>query len=366
MLNLFSLVLLLFSTSTFAQMTLPSVFPDMRSVNPAVIPLRKLGQLKLGANQENFDKKQEVKTINNSPFVFTDQSDISLTNFNFFRGGKGGGATSELYVDSTTGKKETTITDESQSVSKFTTDVSSTYVSYAFGGGGGSGTRWGIGTHYVGYNSKYEFNFDLNGSNNSSSFETTTTLYGIRPGIIFGSPNLSFGLYYEYDNLKSEVKSSEPGAKAGAPKAMQMVGFGIGTGGPKGILEIAAETSLIAPEKDPQTNKEPPRAMKLSLLAERRFSRITLGYKGSLYQGNYMDLDKIIQNQLIYINSADTARIEHTLNLSFGGDKGFSFGVSGGASNIKTKEKSSIYAASDKHDTTIKSTSFGARIGYVY
>ncbi|MGE3610566.1 MAG: hypothetical protein AB7I27_13330 [Bacteriovoracaceae bacterium] len=357
---------LVISNVAFAQMTLPSVFPDMRSVNPAVIALRKSGQIKLGGQTDKIEKEQKVNTINGGSFVYTDNSDINLNNANFFRGGKGGGLTSELYVDATTGKRESTITDASQNISTFTTDVSSTYANFSFGGGNG-GLRWGLGTHHVSYKSKYDFNIAVNGSSSSSSVENTITVTGVRPGIILGSPSFSLGLYFQYDTLTSKMKSDQPVTSTGTPKNIKYVGVGLGTGGVNGLLEVAVEADpFTKQEKDQATGDTPPSPMKVSLLAERRFGKLVLGYKGMYYKGNYMDYDQIIQNQLIYRNMVDDARISHIFNFAYGGDKGFSLGVSGGVSNIKNKEKSSIYSSSEKHDTTTKSVSMGARIGYVY
>lgn len=86
---------LFLSSTAMAQMTLPSVFPDMKSVNPAVISLRKLGHVRLSAEVQNIKKEQNVTELNGTPFVYDDKSTVTLSNINFFRGGKGNGFTTE-------------------------------------------------------------------------------------------------------------------------------------------------------------------------------------------------------------------------------------------------------------------------------
>lgn len=351
------------STNALAQMTLPSVFPDMKSVNPAVISLRKLGHVRLSAEVQNIKKEQNVTELNGNPFVYDDKSTVTLNNINFFRGGKGNGLTTEFFADYTTGKKETELVSQDGTTSDYTTDTSAMFASYAFGG-----HRWGLELHYVGFNSSNDYTVNINGENQTGGIEQTTTLMGVRPGIIFGSPSLSFALFAEYDNLSSTLKSKDPNEKVsgGSPSTFVIAGFGIGTGSPNGLLEIGIETNPIYSEKDPQTQKKLPIPMKISLVAERRFSKLILGYKGMAFQGEFIDLNKLIQNQLVYATSGDDIRLEHVLNFSIGSSKGLSVGASASYSNTVGEEKSSIYAGSDKHDTKSTAMSVSARVGYTY
>lgn len=348
-------LLFVFSPFAFAQISLPSVFPEMRSINPAVISLRKTGHVKLSGQVDKIEKTQKVEQINGSPFVFDDKSQIDLTNINFFRGGKAPGFTSEWYFDYTKGDKVTEITDASDQKSEYTTDTSSYYASYAFG----SGRGWGLQLHYVGYSSDYRYNATINGDNQSSSFKQKISVMGARPGIVLGSHSLALGIFGEYNKFEADAR--------GAPESSALVSVALGSGGPNGLIELGVEADPITEqEEDTASGKKPPMPMRVSLILERKFSRLTLGYKGMFYKGQFLDFDKIIQNQLVYRSTGDDVRLEHIFNFSFGGSKGFSLGGSASYSNYTAKETSSIYASSDKHDTEIKAMSVALRIGYVY
>lgn len=357
------IVLLSFSSISYGQMTLPSAFPDMRSVNPAVIPLRRAGDIMVGGELIKVDREQKMKTLNGQPFVLDEDSKTSLTSTNVFYGGAGGGLTSEIFLDSTSGERESVVTDGSGNDTTYTTDTSAQFFSFAFGAGG-KGMRWGLGTHYVNFGTEYGYSFKANGQEQKDEFNSELTAFGVRPGIIFGSPAFSLGLYLQYDSVKTKRKGNTVDTDDSSSR--QIVGTGIGTGGPNGILEIAAELDLSSREKDPSTGDVPPAPQKFSLLIERRFERLTLGYKGMMYKGNFMDMDQIIHHQLIYSNIGSDTRLQHVFNFTWGRERGITLGVSGGVSSSKAKEKSTIFTSKDTHETTTKSSTIGARVGYVF
>ena len=345
----------LISPLAHAQISLPSLFSEMRSVNPAVVSLRKTGHVQLSGQVDKIEKFQNVKQINGSPFEFEDESVIDLTNINFFRGGKAPGFTSEWYFDYTKGKKTTELTDASNQVSEYVTDTSSYYGSYAFG----SGRGWGVELHYVGYASEYSYTAEINGAEQTNKFDQFITVMGVKPGVVLGSHSLALGLFAEFNQFKADSK--------GAPDSSGLLAAALGSGGQKGLIELGIEADPItAQKKDSVAKAKPPMPMRVSLIIERKFSTLTLGYKGMYFKGQFLDLDKIIQNQLVYRSTGSDVRLEHLFNFSFGGSKGFTFGGSASYSKYTTKEVSTVYSSSDKHDTEIKSMALGVRIGYVY
>jgi|GEM_PF-2970271 hypothetical protein len=362
----FILLLSLFvSSAAFAQMTLPSVFPDMKSVNPAVISLRKQGQIRVSGQHDQINKRQEVLEDDGSR-AFLEKNEISLTNTNFFMAGKGDGFTSELYVDFTKGER-TTFLDQGGQETDYITDTSSYYVGYAFA----TKSRYGLEMHYVGYQAEYDYNFSFGSEDYAQSIDTTISVYGFRPGVIFGSPKFSLALFAEHNFFTSKTKMDpepEEGAGSGPDPAFSVVGVAIGGGSPSGLFEIGIEVDPISKrEKDQNTGVTPVMPMKVSLLAEKRFSSFIIGYKFMGYKGNYLELDKIIQNQLVYSSQGSDTRMEHVINFAFGGSKGFSFGASGSYSDTEIDEKSSLDpTGEDLYPTKVRSFSVGLRLGYVY
>ena len=352
-------------SSAFAQMTLPSVFPDMKSVNPAVISLRKQGQIRLSGQHDQINKRQEVLEDDGSR-AFLEKNEIELTNSNFFMAGKGDGFTSELYVDFTKGER-TTYLDQGGQETDYVTDTSSYYVGYAFA----TKSRYGLEMHYVGYQAEYDYNFTFGSENFQQSIDTTISAYGFRPGVIFGSPKFSLALFAEHNFFTAKTKMDPPpqdGGDGNPDPKFSVVGVAIGGGSPNGLFEIGLEVDPISKrEKDEYTGVTPVMPMKFSLLAEKRFSSFIIGYKFMGYKGNYMELDKIIQNQLVYSSQGSDMRMEHVINFAFGGSRGFSFGASGSYSDTEIDEKSSLDpSGEDLYPTKVRSMSIGLRLGYVY
>ena len=93
---------------------------------------------------------------------------------------------------------------------------------------------------------------------------------------------------------------------------------------------------------------------------------MTFGYKLNAYKGGFIELDKVIQAQLVYGGAGDDMRLEHIVNFSFGGDKGFNFGVSASVSSSSEPEKNGLFFSGNKHPTETKEFGVAAKIGLVY
>lgn len=341
-------------TSAFAQMSRPSVFPEMRSYNPAVISYRKSGDYKLAVAQNNIEKKQNFDFDGTGSFTFKEDSDISLTNANFFRAGKGGGFTSEFIVDYTTGSKESKITETSGTVSKYETDTTSLFSNLSFGFANGVG----LGLTHVSYESSYSFNGSIHGQAINENQKSEVSVLGVKPGIVFGGKNGGLGLTFEYQKYSTKGSS-------GAPSSMMFVGIAASVGSDKTLIEVAAEISAKELENNLPGEKAQ-RPIKFSFLTEMKLSFITVGYKLNAYSGGFIELDKVIQAQLIYSGGGDETRLEHIVNFSFGGDKGFNFGLSGGFSSSSEPEKNGLFFTTRKHATETTEISVAAKIGFVY
>jgi hypothetical protein len=348
----FIIILCLLPIHAFAQMAQPSVFPEMRSVNPGLIALRKLGDIKASAQVNSIKKEMDMTDLS-----MKDKSKISLTDANFFRGGKGGGLTTELSVDYATGKKESKIESNNGLSYTFNTKTSSSYVNLALGAPG-----FGIGLTHVDYKSQFDFSFNMNGQAYSSSNTGKVTSNGAKPGIVIGGPNLALGITGEYNQIKFNNSSSTSGTQK-----QRIIGVALGGGGGNSIIELGVEVDpFVKLEPSPGTTTKPKMPMKVSFLAETKIGSLTLGYKGMGFMGQFIELDKIIPTQLVYSNSGDDLRLEHVFNFAFGGSSGLSFGGSASYGNSKTKEKSTTFAGSSKYDTKTTEMAVAVKIGYVY
>lgn len=337
-------------------MTLPSVFPEMKAVNPAVLSLRKAGSLRATAQLDNIKKIQRITSLDATPFIVNESSKIDLINANLFRSGRGGGITTEFSADYTTGEKETTLKDATTNTSSFVTKASSGYVNFAVG----IPQKMGVAVTYVDYKSSYTINELVNGTRYNSSASNKTTITGIKPGIILGTSAASLGLHFEYDKLKH----SDIGSRA--PNSQKIIGAALGIGSPNFLLEFGVEIDPFTKvETDPVLQiEESPTPMKLSLLAETKIYKLTLGYKGMAFKGPYTDLDRIIQNQLVFGNMGQKTRLEHVVNFSLGSSSGMTYGASGSYSKTNTLEKSNIFISNNKHNTETKAMSVSVKIGH--
>jgi hypothetical protein len=357
---LFSLII---AKTAYGQMTLPSVFPDMKSVNPAVISLRKSGMVKLSAAQDKIERKQKITNLSGTAFPADQKDDITITNINLFKGGKGGGTTTEWVVDYTVGKQKTNFVTPTETTNENQT-ATAYYGKYAWG----FGSKWGLQIHYLHYQSNFKYSVEYLGDTQSDEIDMTISMPGIRVGKIIGSPSLSFGLIAELNAFSNKTNTSDTSIETEEAgfKPLPIIGIAIGSGSPKGLLELGLEIDARPPEEDLATGEKASIPFKASFIAERRFGKLILGYKGMYYRGNFLDFDRVIPIQLVYQGAGDEGRIENVFNFSFGPDKGFSMGGSIFASNTKTKEKSSVFTSENKHDTQTKLFGISIRMGYVY
>ena len=112
----FSLILMaFFSHHTSAQIAAASLFKEMRSQNPAVISQRPAATFSALLKKDMVEKEQ---TTESGAVVGT--SDIDINSAMFFYGGKGGGLTSEVFGELSSGTKDDKVTIFSQ-----TSEVSS-------------------------------------------------------------------------------------------------------------------------------------------------------------------------------------------------------------------------------------------------
>lgn len=359
---IFAFLLLSCPIVSFAQMSLPSVFPAMKSINPAVISLRKSGIVKLSLSQDTIERKQGIVELNGTSFQADQKDDIKLNSINLFKGGKAGGTTSEWLLDLTTGNQKTEFV-QSTGVLQTEIDAKAIYGKYALG----FQSRWGLEFHFLNYTTDYTMKALENGSEKETDVKIDIKMPGVRIGKIFGSPSFSVGMIGEINLVQNKLTSSDPDMKGDDKvKPMPVAGIAFGTGGANGLLEAGVEVDFSPQDKEPDSDEKPSAPMKASLVAETKIKGIILGYKGMYFKGPFMDFDRVVPIQMVYKSAGDEARLENQFNFMLKPEKGFSIGASVSMSNTKTKEKSSVIMSENKHDTSTKSFGVGATIGYVW
>ena len=340
-------------TPSFAQMAAPSIFSEMKSVNPAILTMRKSGVSQASAQVDSITKDQQIEKLDATTFSANVNSKIQMLDLNAYRGGRGGGYTTEFVIDSTFGKKISSIVDSLNSNSTNTEKASSSYLSFSIG----SPSKTGLNLFYVNYKNEYIYQSTVNGQNYNSNFSGKATLMGAKPGIVFGDNNQSIGLTFQFSKLDNTNSS---------PTTQKQLGGAIGLGAGNLHFELGVEfdpfTKRNTIYNSDGTLVKSPMTLKLSLLAETKIAGFTLGYKGMAYRGQYTDFDRLIQSQMIFSNLGSDTRIEHTFNFTLGGASGLGIGGSASYSNSNTPEKSNLFSSNNTHPTQTKAISLSGKI----
>lgn len=367
MVKYYSLMIFLVSFNSFSQTATSSLFGELRNDNPAVISSRVAGQMTFNASKESVTKAQEF-TAAEGGFGSGGESSskIDITNLNFFRGGKGGGTTSEFSVDYATG----TLTDEIEtSANKIDSDSTANLMvlNYNFGFGG----LFGAGITYVGYNYSNAYDLDFGGSEVSDDFTASMTSIVANLGFSTNFGPVYFGTYARVGQTAIKSKTNKDGGDPNAANTDQdetssivLVGIGIGVRTSGSHFELAIAKPAIEQEEEGEVvggNDDP--MFKANLIAEWRFSSFVIGYNGVYYSGGYTDPEQIVQKQLIY--TTQEARIVHGINIAFGTSKGFSIGGSASISTTETEEPIPFVGSTDVA-TTVKSQAIAVKLSYVF
>jgi hypothetical protein len=357
------------SNQAEAQIANASVFPEMKSVNPAVIGTRKVGQYLVSGSQTNVTKNTKLEQTKGSPIEGKIDSKIKLDNYNFFRGGKGGGfITSEIGYDNVQGDKSDTII-YSDSPLEVTSKASNSYANIALAFG-----KY-LGFSYTNIKYKYDINFrqTFGGITLDSRSITELDVNTFRPGIRTDFLGLQFGAYYDLIQFKGKQESTfqatgqttSSNSSTDFPDS-KIIGFGLGKATPRFNFELSYET--MPWEKQPKGSTETlETAQRLAGLLEFKVgAKLILGAKYSIYKNQFTDLDRIINSQMLYGNMNGSSRAETLINFAWGNDKGFALGGSFSYANFESKEKPSIINTTQKQDVTTKSVGYGLKLGYSF
>ncbi len=350
-----------------AQIANSSVFSEMKSINPAVVSGRLAGQFTVLASQETMNKDQDMTPILGAGSQ--SKAETTLTQFSFFRGGKGGGLTTEFSAKQTSGKVDTKINTTSQNVSD-NSKASSTGFGMLIGFGNNFGIGFGLQTY------KYDINssFTIGAQTYDTTLVQDTTFLDVKPGLRFGN-SISIGTFIHFIKQSGDVTMTDP-VEGGGTKTTNLQmdsmfiigGLGFGLKGKSTNMEVSYERALSTGDSGGENaiNIEQKTPARISFMVETKISGIALGYKGSLVEGVFTDIENILQSNLLYPNALNSSRLEHVVNFSLGASKGLSFGASAFYSASETKETSTYIVSTTKLDTKTESVGFSAKIGYVF
>jgi hypothetical protein len=320
----------------------------------------------LNASKENFTKTQEFTASDSGSVAGESNSKIDITILNFFRGGKGGGTTSEFSFDFATGTLNDQVETASDDIDSEST-ANLMVVSYNFGFAG----AFGAGITYVDY--KYANAYDLNigGTDIEEDFTATMTSIVANLGFATNFGPVYFGAFARVGqtSIKSTTENDGSDPNAGdndqdetASVFLAGVGLGIRTTGSH--FEIAISKPMVEEEEEDDViggNDDP--VYKANFVAEWRFSSFVFGYNGIYYSGGYTDPEQIVQKQLVY--TTEEARMVHGINIAFGTSQGLSVGGSVSVSTAETEEPIP-FVGSGEVATTVKSQSIALKLSYVF
>ncbi|MCF8059917.1 MAG: hypothetical protein K9K67_11510 [Bacteriovoracaceae bacterium] len=348
---IFSTIALLISSSSFAQIASASLFKEMMSQNPAVISQRPAATLSMALRRDSVDKEQDVT---NSALYTESKSEIDITNYSFFYGGKGGkGITTEVSGEISSGEKKDTVTTSGASETPVTNaDMMMLNASM------GLFNHFGLGVMRV---TEDRTQTSVTGNGN---YDTTVT------SLNFGARfNLGVDIGVFYQSTTFESIGSFAGSAVNMDIDMPRVGLGIGGRGKNFHFELGYVMDLEEIREDQGggsgagTNVTTYNPAKVFSALEFRLGGLMLGVSSNYYMDGFFDFKNLMYYTMV-LSSNKENRLENTFNFSLGGDKGSSFSGSVTYSTVESEELPPTLAAGVKLKTT--STILGAQLSYTY
>ncbi len=353
-----SAVLLFFTlaaTVSEAQMSSASMFEDVKSTNPAVIGKRTGTRITAIVAADRIKKEHTLDASQGAPVTGQGERAIEVNSVSVFRGGRGGGLTSEMSIDYNMGSAtdKLTSTTESQSTKTSANNV----LGYL---GVGFLENFGLSYTHVVYHNEENFAGSFGGTPFANDFKTDVTAQGIKAGFAKDLGAVDFGLFFvrRMDN----IKSTNAGVENTEKEDEDVVAIALGKSSRDFHFEVGYERSLKSIE-DPilMRTMTPTRT---TATIEFRMGKFLLGYTGRYYFDGFFEVDRLIYNQFVYANSYTEPRLDNTFNFSYGNDKGSVWSGSLFYSSLEAQEASSFFPLAGKVAT--KTTAMGASIKYSY
>lgn len=351
------LVLVIISLPDFCygQIADVSFFPNSRSINPGIAHLRKSGVIALDTSLTNVNKHQDVTVFDNGV-----DSDITLKRASLYRGGKGKGITTEFLISNESGEKENTF-QQSGTQNKFDSKSKSTYgdLKVSFGI---LGLSLGRGT--------FSQNVRIDSTNFSSAIDADFNFTSIKIGSSIGPKHIRVGLFYERILIDGiiDFTSDSNASRTTLDGTDHSYGFGLSYNNGKAHIEMSYEKLIFDDDTTNLAEGETldPNAYRVTAVLEFKFKKISFGIKTSFIDGLFEDLNEVVSSQLLYGGMAKESRFEHSLNFSFGTDKGFKFSGFLSYTKFEVNEESDVIFNNQSYLSKVESKSAGLNISYHY
>ncbi|MGZ5279292.1 MAG: hypothetical protein ACXWC9_05090 [Pseudobdellovibrionaceae bacterium] len=346
-------LLLVVSSQSNAQFASASLFPDIKSTNPAVINQRPQKAMAATVRAEVINREQKLEIATGSAIDADSKTDIAVNSGGIFFGGKGPGTTAEFAADYITGTKN----DKAESLTE-SHEMQNKAYNYLLHLGLGFTENFGISVSSATYNSDFNFSETFQGQPVSDSFTTDVNALDIKMGVRKAKGNFAFGAFFLHST--ANVQFSGAGNNMDTTSEDDVFGVALGTDSQKFHFEMGYERAVDS-NTDPFTNKTlyPTR---LTGTIEANFGSFSAGYMGRYYMDGFFEIERVIFNQFVYENSYTEPRLDNTFNFSFGTNKGGSISASIYYSVLKSEEVNTFFQQGPKVDT--KTTAKGASLSY--
>lgn len=320
----------------------------MRAQNPAVISQRPAATFSALLKKDMVKKEQSSEDG-----TVVGNSDIDITSGMFFYGGKGGGLTSEISGELSTGSKEDTsdLYTPGQAV-KTETDMTVLSANFGF-------------YNFLGFGvMRVSEDRTTSGANNNGNYDTTLTSFNLGVNMNFG---VNIGLFYQptsfeqtgvFDGSTTNVEMDMPRAGIGIGKATKNFHFEVGY-----VMDLKEMGVDQGGGSGPGANSVTYKPAKYFLAMEFKFNKIMLGVSSNYYMDGFFDFNNLMYYTMVLSSNREN-RLENTFNFSLGGDKGASFSGSVTYSTVENRE--GLPTISDGNTYKTVSTIMGAQVSFTY
>ena len=192
-------------------------------------------------------------------------------------------------------------------------EASSTGFGMLIGFGENFGFGFGLQTYEYNINSSFTFG----ATTYDSTLKQDTTFLDLKPGFRFGK-TISLGGFIHIIKQSGDVTFTDP-VEGGGTKTETLAmntmfiigGFGVGLKGKATNMEFSVERALSTGDSGGSNavNIEQKTPMRVSFMIETKIWGIALGYKGSMIDGVFTDIENILQSNLLYPNSLNSSRL---------------------------------------------------------